>query len=144
MSKPNRRSLSAAAALALVVLAGGAALAACNPPSQSGLTVPSNLASQLPALEIPTSSVITTTGACIDPATAAILNKLVAQGANVPSLLANNKDALISGLQSFQPPDQATGTWRDQLVAALQANDLTKAAAQIQMLASGQVTVSSC
>ena len=146
-TRPNRSSARigrpAAIAVALVVLAGGAALAACNPPGASA-PAPSFSASQLPALEVPTASVIDVTGACLDPSTFAILNQAQVQGADIPTLLGNNKAALISGLQSYEPPDAATGTWRDQLVADLQANDLTKAATEIQMLTSGQVAIASC
>ncbi|HYL39839.1 MAG TPA: hypothetical protein VET90_00875 [Candidatus Binatus sp.] len=119
------------------------ALGACNPAGQ-GQASPTPAPTQAPVLEAPTSSIISTTGACLDPATAGILSQLQAQGANVPTILANNKDALIKGLQGFQPQDAATATWRDQLVAALQAGDMTKAATEVQMLASAQVAVASC
>jgi hypothetical protein len=101
-------------------------------------------ASQLPALELPSASVSNVTGGCLDPATFAILNQLQQQGADVPSLLTANRAALLSGLQGFHPQDGATATWRDDLVAALQANDLTKAATEVQMLTSAQVAVASC
>ena len=146
-TRPNRPSARvgrpAAIALTLVAVAAATALAACNPPGGSG-AASSFSASQLPALEVPTASVINITGACLDPSTFAILNQAQAQGADIPTLLGNNKAALISGLQSYQPPDAATATWRDQLVADLQANDLTKAATEIQMLTSGQVAIASC
>lgn len=141
MSKPNGTLI---AAVALVAVAGSVALGACNPSGGSQLPIPSISASQLPALEVPTSSAIAMSGACLDPATFAILDRLQQQGVDVPTLLANNKTALISGLGAFQPQDEATAAWRDELVADLQANDLAKAATQIRMLTTAEVAVASC
>lgn len=129
--------------LGIVTLAGAGLLAACNPGGQAA-SPPAPSASELPALEAPTSSVISTTGACLDPATSGILNQLQAQGADTAMILANNKDALIRGLQAFQPQDAATATWRDQLVAALQAGDLTRAAVEVRVLGNAEVAVASC
>jgi sugar phosphate isomerase/epimerase len=64
--------------------------------------------------------------------------------ADVPAILAANKEALISGLQGFQPTDQTTLTWRDQLVAALQASDFTTAAAKVSELATSGIALAQC
>jgi len=137
------RMLLRRSAPALALLAAAAAFAACNP---GGSTLPSIA---LPSLAIPSVEVsLSVTGSgvtgCIDPATAAILTQLKAQGADVPTLLHDNKATLISGLQSFTPPDSATGTWRDTLVQALQNSDMTAAEAQVQLLTSGQVSIATC
>lgn len=143
-SPTRHRSRSTLAGLAAsLVLGAGFALAACNP-GASG--VPSIA---IPSVTIPSVEASLSVGAsgvtgCVDPATLAILMQLESQSANAPSLIAQNKDALISGLQQFQPADQATTTWRDQLVTALQSGDATTAAAKIQMVASGEVNLTSC
>ncbi len=147
MPKPKRRFRSPlpirhSGWILAAIVASGLALAACNPPAT--VSVPSITPSLGPALEVPTTSVISLQGACLDPATAGILNQLQAQGANAPTILASNKAQLIQGLQAFQPQDEATATWRDQLVAALQAGDMVKAMAEVRMLASNQVAVASC
>jgi hypothetical protein len=129
--------------LGVVALVGAGLLAACNPAGQNPSPPPTSTG-ELPALEVPTSSVISTTGACLDPATSGILNQLQGQGADSATILATHKDALIQGLQAFQPQDAATATWRDQLVAALQAGDLVKAAAEVRMLGNAEVAVASC
>jgi hypothetical protein len=128
---------------AIAALFAVAAFAACN-----------NGASSLPSITIPSFSVpsveasLSLSGSgltgCVDPATFAILGQLEAQGADVPTLIDQNKPALIAGLQAFQPPDTATGTWRDQLVGALQSNDTATATAKVQMLTSGEVAITSC
>lgn len=139
----RRRPALVPGAVAALALVAGLGFAACN---AGASTLPSI---SLPSVAIPSvTGSISVTGSgvtgCVDPATFAIVMQLESQAANAPTLLAQNKDALISGLQSFQPPDQATSTWRDQLVTALQSNDMTTAAAKIQMVASGEVNLSSC
>ena len=138
---PRRGALRALPAIA--VLAAGAVVAACN----GGSSILPSIA--LPSVVVPSvQASLSLTGSglsgCVDPATFAILNQLQQQGADIPTLLGQNKPALITGLQSFQPPDVATTTWRDQLVAALQSNDMTTASAKVQMLVSGEVALSSC
>ena len=138
---PRRGGLRAVPAI--VVLAATAVLAACN----SGASILPSVS--LPSVAIPSvQASLSVSGSgltgCVDAATFAILNQLQQQGANVPTLLQQNKPALITGLQAFQPPDAATTTWRDQLVTALQANDMTTAATKVQMLAAGEVSLSSC
>jgi hypothetical protein len=128
---------------AIAALFAVAAFAACN-----------NGASTLPSITLPSFSVPSVEASlglsgsgltgCVDPATFAILGQLQQQGADVPTLINQNKPALIAGLQAFQPPDTATGTWRDQLVTALQNNDTATAAAKIQMLVSGEVALTTC
>ncbi|HYL40268.1 MAG TPA: hypothetical protein VET90_03070, partial [Candidatus Binatus sp.] len=119
---PGWAGIAGAAILAAV------ALGACNP---SGVVAPTPAPTQPPALEAPTSSVISLTGACLGPATAGILGRLQARGVDIPGILAINGAALISGLQAFQPQDASTATWRDHLVGALQAGDMIKAASEL-------------
>jgi hypothetical protein len=128
---------------AIALLAAVATFAACNP----GASILPSIA--LPSVSVPSvGASLSLSGSgltgCVDPATFAILSQLEAQGANVPALIGQNQPALISGLQAFQPPDTATTTWRDQLVTALQTNDMSAATAKIQMLASGEVSLTSC
>ena len=100
-------------------------------------------ASSLPTLgNLPT--VPASGGACLDAATLAILDQLKATGADVPTILAANKDKLVAGLNQFQPTDPAVKTWRDTLVTAIGSNDAVAIAAQIAMLSSGQVTIPPC
>jgi hypothetical protein len=128
---------------AIAALFAVAAFAACN-----------NGASTLPSITLPSFTVPSVQASlglsgsgltgCVDSATFAILNQLQQQGADIPTLLNQNKPALIAGLQAFQAPDTATGTWRDQLVTALQNNDTATATAKVQMLASGEVAITTC
>jgi hypothetical protein len=74
----------------------------------------------------------------------AIIDQLRAAGANVPALLAANKDALIAGLGRLQSSDPTTTAWRDALVGALQSGNMTAAAAEVAKLANGQVTITPC
>jgi hypothetical protein len=84
------------------------------------------------------------TSACVDAPTMAILDQLKADGADVPTLLAANKDKLIAGLNQFQPTDSAVVTWRDALVAAIRSGNADVVAAQVAILANGQVTIPAC
>jgi hypothetical protein len=124
-------------ALSLAACAGGTT--GTNAP-----TVPGNLAS----MEIPTmppdDMASALAGACVDAATMAIIDQLRAPGADVPALLAANKDALVSGLGDLQSADPAVREWRDALVSALAADDMTAAAAQVAVLASNQVALTPC
>jgi hypothetical protein len=72
----------------------------------------------------------------------AILTSLTASGADVPAILADKGDELVTGLQSFTPPADAT-TWRDDLVSAIQAGDAQAVQDQVAMIGS-EVTLESC
>ncbi|HEY2916478.1 MAG TPA: hypothetical protein VGI98_04605 [Candidatus Limnocylindrales bacterium] len=147
MARPQRQLLTRAAPAAALLVAIGA-FAACNPGASTlpSVTLPSIT---LPSVAIPSiGASLSVTGSgvtgCIDPATAALLSQAQAQGADIPTLLQQNKDALIQGLEAFQPGDPATTLWRDNLVFAIKAGDFTTATQQIQLMASGQVAISSC
>ena len=128
------RTAGVAIAIVLTMTAGIAAACSSTP-----TTVPS-LPTSVPTL--PT-SLPSGTG-CLDATTMGIITQLQAQGADVPAILTANKDALISGLQGFQPTDQTTLTWRDQLVAALQTSDFTTAAARISELSTSGIALAQC
>ena len=53
-----------------------------------------------------------------------VIDQLRAPGADVPALLAANKDALITGLEDLESADPATMAWRDALVTALTNGDM--------------------
>jgi len=133
--RPRRGGRFVALAFAAAALTlGGCATAASSIPS---LTVPSNV--------IPTANgSASPVAACVDAATMALITQLKAPGADIPGLLTANKDVLITGLNSLQPADPATTTWRDALVKALQDGDMTTASAKISELASGGVTLTAC
>jgi hypothetical protein len=82
--------------------------------------------------------------ACFDADTMAVVDQLKATGADVPTILAANKDKLISALTAMQPADTAVVTWRDALVTAIRSDNADAVAAQISMLSSGQVTIPPC
>ena len=84
------------------------------------------------------------TAACIDAPTMAIIDQLRAPGADVPSLLEANKDALTTGLADLDSSDPTVTEWRDKLLSALASNDMTTAAAQIAVLAANQVQLTPC
>ena len=83
-------------------------------------------------------------GACLDAGTLAVLDQLKATGADVPTILAANKDKLVSGLTAMQPSDPAVVVWRDALVTAVNAGDADAVAAQVALLSNGQVTIPPC
>ena len=121
-----------------LAVAAALALGAC----QSGTPVPT-----LPSLAIPTfppDDLASGTTACIDAPTMVIIDQLRATGADVPALLAANKDALIVGLTRLQSSDPSTTAWRDALVTALRSGDIDAAAAEVARLASGDVTITPC
>jgi hypothetical protein len=82
--------------------------------------------------------------ACLDADTMTVLDQLKATGADVPTILAANKDKLVASLTAMQPADPAVTTWRDALVSAIQSGDANAVAAQVAMLSSGQVTIPPC
>jgi hypothetical protein len=124
-----------------VMLASLALAAACS--SVSSPAIPSNLPTSLPS-NLPSLGTSSAGTACLDVNTMAILTQLQASGADVQAILAQNKDALISGLQSFQPTDPTTMTWRDDLVTALQSGDMAAAAAKVQELTTAGITLATC
>ena len=79
-----------------------------------------------PAASVPASAQRTSGAsgatACIDAPTNAILQSLTISGADVATIIAEQGDELIAGLQRFTPPANAM-TWRDELVAAIQSGD---------------------
>ena len=134
--------------LALAIGALALALAAC---STGGGTLASGVPDDLGGM--PSGSFIPTfppddlaSGAlaCIEPPTMAIIDQLRAPDADVPALLAQNKDALIAGLGDLESADPATTEWRDALLSALSAGDMTAAAAQVAVLVAGDLTITPC
>lgn len=129
--RPSLRSLVVSAAFALSV-------AACG-----GGTLPS----AVPSIDIPTfppDDMASGTAACVDAPTMTIIDQLRATGADVPSLLETNKDALIAGLGNLESSDPATTAWRDALVGALESGDMDAAAAEVAKLANDEVTITPC
>jgi ABC-type phosphate/phosphonate transport system substrate-binding protein len=106
-------------------------------------TMASNLPT-LPSVELPTLPPGGAGSACLDQQTLAILDQLKATGADVPALLAANKDKLIAGLNQLQPTDSAVVTWRDALVAAIRSDNAQVVATQVALLANGQVSIPAC
>ena len=82
--------------------------------------------------------------ACIDEPTMVIIDELRATGADVPPILAANRDALLSGLGDLESADPATMTWKNALMAALESGDADAAAAQVAVLAAGDITITPC
>ena len=138
----DRTGLVHARARSLGVLLAGLALAACSAVgSPSG--IPSNLPTSIPS-NVPGLGTNTAGTACLDASTMGIITLLQAPGADVKSLLSQNKDALISGLQSFQPADATTSAWRDALVSALQSGDLVTAEAKVKEITTAGITLATC
>jgi hypothetical protein len=139
------RGVAARSRGALLYLAGIAlafSFAACGP----GATA-SSLPEDLSSMAIPTfppDDLASGTAACIDAPTMAIIDQLRAPGADVPALLAANKDALLSGLADLESSDPAVEAWRDALLTALTDDDMTAAAAQVAVLAADQVSLTPC
>jgi hypothetical protein len=114
------------------------AAAAC-----SAVTTPSGLPSNLPS-SLPSVATNSTGRACLDTSTMAIITQLQAPGADVASILHQNKAALVSGLQSFQPADATTGQWRDAFVTALQSSDMMAAEAKVKEITTAGITLAAC
>ena len=125
--------LVTAIALGLIVAACGGA-ASPDIPTEPPTSLPSPLPTDLTG----------GTTACIDAATMDLLSQMQAPDADIEAILAANKDQLISGLAAFEPPDQVTGSWRDDLVAALEAGDMAAAADQVTAITTAGVTLSAC
>lgn len=130
---PARRAGPVLAGLFLAVM-----LAGC-----SSVTTPSGLPSSLPTT-LPSIATNSAGTACLDAATMAVITQLQAPNADVQAILTANKDALLAGLQSFQPTDPTTVKWRDDLIAALQGSDMTTAAAKIKEITTAGITLASC
>ena len=62
--------------------------------------------------------------------------------ADVETIITEQGDELVAGLQSFTPPADAT-TWRDDLVAAIEDGDADAVQEQIGMIGS-TVTLEFC
>lgn len=137
---PRRRRARGPVGLVAALALGVFALTACG--SVSSPELPTALPTSLPS-ELPTDLTGGTT-ACIEAATMDLLSQMQAPDADIEALLAANKDQLISGLEAFEPPDQVTATWRDDLVAALEAGDLATAADQVSALTTAGITLSAC
>jgi hypothetical protein len=144
----NRPSTRAGGGLLLSLGLAIGVVAACSSPAASGipsLTIPSlNPSITVPSLAVPSELASAAAAACLPASTFAILDQAKASGADVQSILTTNKDALLASLNSFQPTDPAVVTWKTNLVNALQSGSMSDAATQLQALASGQVSVSSC
>ena len=133
---PIRSSLARAAAGLALASALAISLGACAGATASTIpTLPGNL---------PTVPPSGAAGACLDAPTLAIINQLKASGADVPTILAANKDALLSGLNKIQSSDPAVLAWRTALVAAIQSGKAADVAAQVALFANGQVTIPPC
>ena len=136
MSMPSRATSTRAGAATALFAALALGLGAC-----AGVT-----ASNIPTLpgNVPTVPPSGAAGACLDTQTLAILDQLKASGADVPSILAANKDKLVTGLGQLQSSDLAVLAWRTALVTAIQAGKADDVAAQVVLFANGQVTIPSC
>ena len=111
------------------------AIAAC------GGTVPTSI----PSLNIPTlPPVASGMSACVDAPTMAVIDQIRAAGADVPTLLEANDEALIAGLSDLESTDATVTAWRDALVEALEAGDFDAAAEEIAKLANDEVTIATC
>ena len=103
--------------------------------------------SSIPSLSIPTlppNVMPSGTSACVDAPTMVVIDQLRATGADLPALLAANKDALIAGLGDLESTDADTIAWRDALVEALESDDMAAAAAEIAKLADDEVSITRC
>jgi hypothetical protein len=136
------RGAGAAGRLALIAILGiaGLGVGGCSAVASA---IPSAITNAtLPPLPLPTGG--SPLAACVDSATYAVIQQLKAPGADVTAILTANKTVLLTGLRQLHPADAATTTWRDALVAALNAGDMTAAGTQIALLTSSQVSLTSC
>ncbi|HET9850975.1 MAG TPA: hypothetical protein VFP56_00550 [Candidatus Limnocylindrales bacterium] len=144
-TSPRVAARSRSAFLGLAGIALAFTFAACGPGAASA--IPTGLPGDLSSMEIPTfppDDMASGTAACIDAPTMAIIDQLRAPGADVPALLAANKDALLTGLANLESSDPAVESWRDALLTALTDDDMTAAAAQVAVLAADQVSLTPC
>jgi hypothetical protein len=129
--KTNRSILTLVAAAAF-------AFGACQAGASAVPTIPVAIPT------FPPDDLASGTAACIDEPTMAIIDQLRATGADVPAILAANKDALLSGLGDLESADPATMAWKTALTGALESGDADAAAAQVAVLASGDITITPC
>lgn len=122
-----------------IAVGGAATLALAFTLVACGGTLPTSV----PSITVPTLPA-DATEACVDAPTMAVLDQLQATGADLPALLAANKDALLGGLGDLESSDPAVTTWRDALVDALESGDMAAAAAEIAKLADDAVTLPRC
>jgi hypothetical protein len=138
MQEPNRLTRTRAGAGAALFVCLALALAAC---AGTG-------ASALPSVNLPTLPPSGVAGACLDAQTMAIIDQLKASGADVPGIVAANKDKLVTGLGQLKSSDPIVVAWRDAFVAAIQAGKADDVAAQVALLANGQangqISIRSC
>ena len=135
---PTRRAHGALSVVGIAALAA-LALAACGGAGSSIPTVPPSLVPQ-----VTIGAGMSGATACVDAATLAVFDQLKASGADVQAILTANKDVLLKGVQSMQVTDPTTTTWKNDLVAALQAGDFAKATTLIAEVSSGGITITSC
>ena len=134
---PARRAILVLAATGLAL-----SLAACGPRATSS-GAPIDLSSEaIPTF--PPDDLASGGVGCIDAPTMAIIDQLRAPGADVPALLAANKDALTTGLSGIESSDPTVNDWRDALLSALASGDMTAATTQIAALAANQVELTPC
>ena len=118
------------------------ALAACGGPMPT--SIPSITVPSITVPTLPPDGLASGTAACVDAPTMAIIDQLRATGADLPTLLAANKDALIAGLGELESSDPAATSWRDALVDALESDDMAAAAAEIAKLADDEIAITTC
>jgi hypothetical protein len=132
----NRPTLRSFAAGAAATLGLALALAAC------GGTLPTSV----PSINVPSvpPDLMSAVPSCVDAPTMALIDQLKAAGADVPTLLEANDEALIAGLTNLESTDPTVTAWRNDLVDALEAGDFDAAADEIARLASNEVTIAAC
>jgi hypothetical protein len=135
---PNRHRVSTWSVATLVALAA-LALGACGGAGASIPTVPPSLVPQ-----VTVGAGMADGTACVDGATLAVFDQLKASGADVQAILTANKDVLLAGVQAMQVNDPTTTTWKNDMVAALQAGDFTKAADLVAEVSSGGISITTC
>jgi hypothetical protein len=135
---PTRRAHGAWSIVGMAAIAA-LALAACGGAGSSIPTVPPSLVPQ-----VTIGAGMSGATACVDAATLAVFDQLKASGADVQAILTANKDVLLKGVQSMQVTDPTTTTWKNDLVAALQAGDVAKATTLIAQVSSGGIAISTC
>ena len=126
---------SLAASLTRLVLVGVTllALAACGGVSTSpAATVSAATASPGPIASASGAA------ACIDAEAAAVIEVLREPGADVQTIITEQGDTLVAGLQRFTPPPDATA-WRDELVTSIESGDAAAVLSKVQMIGSSVV-----
>jgi hypothetical protein len=141
---PEPQNAASARPLTRLALVAGMllVLGACSGSTSS--PAPSTAASTEPSMAASSEASPDASGAtaCLDASTMAIITELTASGADVEAILTEKGDELVTGLQSFTPPADAM-TWRDDLVAAIQAGDAQAVQDQLAMIGS-EVSLETC